>query len=91
VITLRNGSSEAAGYNLCSSTLQQRSGTEWTPVPSDRVCTMELRTLEPGAEDTFTLNLPTDLASGDYRFSTGIERLSSGDRVDLATEPFVVG
>lgn len=77
-LVLQNDTSDDVGYNLCNSALQVRSGDAWEPVPSDRVCTMELRMLTPGNEDSFTLQLPTDLAPGEYRFTTSIEVLPSG-------------
>src|SRR5690606_32748356 len=48
-LTLRNGSEETVGYNLCASSLFRQAGADaWEPVPEDRFCTMELRTLPPG-------------------------------------------
>src|SRR5690606_15095996 len=70
VLTLRNGSTAPVGYNLCTSTLMRHNGSEWEPVPSDRVCTMELRVLAPGEEDQFTVAMPAELAPGSYRFET---------------------
>lgn len=90
-LVLVNESSGAIGYNLCTSALQRQSGGEWQRVASERVCTLELRTLEPGNEDDYTLTLPEDLAAGEYRFITSIERMATGDRVGLTSEPIQVG
>lgn len=44
-LTLRNGSKEQIGYNLCTSAIETTSGKN---IESGRVCTMEPRTVEPG-------------------------------------------
>lgn len=90
-LTLSNDSAEAVGYNLCSSGLERASGGTWQPVPSDRVCTMELRTLEPGTEASFAMELQEGLAAGEYRFSTTVERLDAGTRDVVSSAPFEVG
>jgi hypothetical protein len=89
-LILRNRSEEMIGYNLCTSSLMRQVGDAWEPVPSDRVCTMELRTLEPGDEATFPLEMEADVPAGTYRFETRIEWLErqTGDRV--ATSPFTI-
>lgn len=86
-LTLRNGSSQTIGYNLCTSGLLTSAGT---PVPSDRVCTMELRTLKPAASATYAWELPTDLAAGRYRFTTGIDGMSSNRRGSIQSNIFEV-
>lgn len=86
-LTLRNSSSQTIGYNLCTSGLLTSSGTA---VPSDRVCTMELRTLEPAASATYSWALPADLAAGRYRFTTGIEWMGSNRRGSVQSNPFEV-
>jgi predicted carbohydrate-binding protein with CBM5 and CBM33 domain len=68
LLTLRNGSATPVSYNLCSSTLQR--GLSWEAVETDEVCTMELRTLEPGGTATFEKTLPSELRSGEYRYVT---------------------
>lgn len=70
-VTLRlaNGSRDRVGYNLCSSTLQSAGGAA---VATDRICTMELRTLEPGRSASYAYDLPAGLAPGSYRFSTQV-------------------
>jgi len=90
VLTLTNGSAEAVGYNLCTGTLERREGDDWRPIPSDRVCTMELRTLEPGRQDTFRLQLPAGITAGEYRFRTAVELPTPGERRDVASEQFRV-
>lgn len=90
-ITLDNTSSATVGYNLCTSSLERRTGDEWQPVPSDRVCTMELRMLEPGEQAGFPLPLPPDLTPGEYRVVTGLHPTDADERVDVASTPFTVG
>lgn len=89
-LALDNGSTDPIGYNLCTSGLQRRSGSEWTPVETGEVCTMELRTLNPGHDATFEKSLPSGLEAGEYRYVTGIEKPVGGERISVATEPFRV-
>ena len=86
-LTLRNGSSETLGYNLCTSGLQTGAGAA---VPSDRICTMELRTLQPAASASYSWELPADLAPGRYRFTTGIEWMDSNRRGSVHSNNFEV-
>lgn len=83
-LRLRNDSDRTLGYNLCASTLERRSGQAWQPVASQRICTMELRSLPPGREARYSLALPA-LAPGEYRVSTRVEGLPAAV---VATEPF---
>lgn len=89
-LTLVNNTVQQIGYNLCTSTLERETGSGWEPVPSDRVCTMELRTLGPGMTDSFTLTLPPALPDGVYRFQANVENLAEGTRRDVATAVFLV-
>jgi hypothetical protein len=89
-LVLRNTSDAVVGYNLCPSTLNRKAGGEWVPIPSDRVCTMELRSLDSGQEDRFTLQLPDDLEPGQYRFENTIVRFDSDERQLVQTDPFRV-
>ena len=87
VLSLANASAQQIGYNLCTSALQTAAGTA---VQTDRVCTMELRTLTPGATATYNYELPANLPAGSYRFSTGVERMQSGDRTTVTSNTFEV-
>ncbi|HEX2187299.1 MAG TPA: immunoglobulin-like domain-containing protein [Longimicrobiaceae bacterium] len=89
-LTLRNGTAAEVGYNLCSSTLERRADGAWQTVPSDRICTRELRILMPGQEASYPLELQPGLAPGEYRFSTGVEQMTAGGRQEVASEPFQV-
>lgn len=73
-LILQNHSSTEVGYNLCTSSLERRTDSGWEAVPSDRVCTMELRTLPPGEEAHFTLDLPAELAPGEFRAVNNLTR-----------------
>lgn len=87
-LTLRNRTTEDIGYNLCTSGLQRRDGTAWIPVPEDRVCTLELRSLRPGDEDSFTLAVPDTISGEAYRYVTNIEHLVAGRSDSASTEEF---
>lgn len=89
-LELSNGSAEAVGYNLCTSGLERLSGGEWQAVPSDRVCTMELRTLPGGERVRYELDLPSDLPAGEYRYRTRVERLDAGEGRMLRSGTFRV-
>ena len=86
-LTLGNESRQAIGYNLCTSALQTASGSA---VRTDRVCTMELRTLQPGRSASYSYELPGSLADGRYRFSTGLERMPDGGRLTVTSNSFEV-
>lgn len=90
-LVLVNDSTEQIGYNLCTSELARRDGAAWMPVPSDRVCTMELRPLEPGMEARYTLETRPPLAPGEYRVVTGVARMPDESMIAVASEPFLLG
>lgn len=87
MLTLRNGTAAPVGYNLCSSTLQRR-WESWEAVKTDEVCTMEIRTLEPGGSATFEKTLPSDPRSGEYRYVTNVGVENKGVMVE--SNPFRV-
>lgn len=87
-LTLRNDSSADVGYNLCSSTLEQRVGDAWQPVATDRVCTMELRTLPPGQVTTYPMEIPAQAAAGEYRYVTAVELMEMGTRGGVQSDGF---
>ncbi|HVS30821.1 MAG TPA: hypothetical protein VMS98_05145 [Thermoanaerobaculia bacterium] len=89
-LALDNGSPEMIGYNLCHSQLQRRTAAGWTQVPSDEVCTMELRTLNPGHDATFEKRLPAGLPAGEYRYITNVESPLGTAQTGVATAPFRV-
>lgn len=89
-LELSNGSAEPVAYNLCTSELERLSDGEWQAVPSDRVCTMELRSL-PGAQRVrYELDLPSDLPAGEYRYRTRVARLDAGEGRMLRSGTFRV-
>ena len=86
MLTLRNESATSIGYNLCSSALQR--GSAWEPVETGDICTMEIRMLERGGSATFEKSLPSDLASGEYRYVTNVD--ADGKRMVVESNPFRV-
>ena len=89
-LTLDNESAGTIGDNLCASGLERGSGVGWQPVPENRLCTMELRTLQPRNEISEELRLPETLASGDYRYTTTVERIETRGRDAIASNQFRV-
>lgn len=90
LLTLENHSSEQVGYNLCSSTLERLRDGEWIAVPSDEVCTMELRLLGPTRSVAYEKNFSPDLPSGDYRYVTSVESPAGTPQRVVASAPFRV-
>lgn len=89
-LVLRNGSDAAAGYNLCTSALERRTDRDWEPLSPNRVCTMELRTLEPATETSYEFELPAVMIPGQYRFVTTVENMATGVRSSVWSDPFTV-
>lgn len=89
-LELENDAQESVSYNLCSSGLEMETDGAWQDVPSSRMCTRELRILQPGAEATFRLQLPSDLAPGTYRFYTGVQMRPADSGTQLRSETFRV-
>jgi hypothetical protein len=89
-LVLSNESAQSVGYNLCVSQLEQWDGDAWRPVPEGRVCTMELRILDPGGTARFGLSLPPALAPGEYRYSTRLEMMDTGETDVVRSESFRV-
>lgn len=86
-LTLRNGSRGQVGYNLCTSAIENAAGRA---VRTDRVCTMELRTLGPGRSADYAYELPASIERGNYRFSTSVERMDAGARSVVRSNSFEV-
>lgn len=91
VLTLSNRSGETIGYNLCTSALERSTEGGWRDVPSERVCTMELRTLPPGDDARYTIGIEPDRTAGAYRFRADVEAGEAdevGVRRAVHSEPF---
>lgn len=91
-LTLRNRSDRQLGYNLCPVAIERRDGDEWElrqEQPAE-ACTMELRILDPGAEDTFQHTMPATLPAGTYRFRAQVEWPLGDEQVNIASETFEV-
>jgi hypothetical protein len=94
-LTLRNGTRERVGYNLCSVFLQleERKGQTWGRVDrrlSEKPggCTLPLYSLEPSAEAQGRAFILEKDGGRTYRISTEVEVGTTRTRV--ATEPFEV-
>jgi hypothetical protein len=87
-LTLTNGTATPLGYNLCHSILQRRDGGSWTDVRTDEVCTMELRTLQPGASATIDKRWPSNAGAGEYRYRTRVELPHGGSGTEVVTSTF---
>ena len=85
-LTLTNSSQSTVGYNLCASQLMRRTGGAWTVVPTQQVCTMEIRGLPPGESAQFRHSLPPGVQAGEYQYRTSIEM--AGGRTELASHSF---
>lgn len=81
---------DGVGYNLCSSTLERRIANDWQAVPSDRICTMELRTLVPGDTARFTFRLSVGLEPGEYRYHIRVLRSPTDEMRDVSSGVFRV-
>ena len=90
VLTLRNESPATVGYNLCSSTLERRTGGSWKTVPEEIVCTRELRTLAQGASATFDRHVRPALPPGEYRFVTQVESPLGGRMTSVASNSLTI-
>jgi hypothetical protein len=90
VLTLDNGTANQIGYNLCTTSLERQTAGGWEVVPSDLVCTMELRTLEPGAEAEYRKALPAGLSAGQYRYRTNVELMPTGGYHAVTSSAFRV-
>src|SRR5688572_3381202 len=53
MLHLRNSSGKTVGYNLCTSTLERDRDGTWEPTGSDRVCTLQIRTIVHGESESY--------------------------------------
>lgn len=89
-LRLKNSYRHALGYNLCQAVLERESGASWRAAEfeNDRVCTMELRLLQPGDSVVTSRRLDGRLAEGNYRFRTTVENMSTGSREPVTSNTF---
>ncbi len=87
-LTLSNQSAWPIGYNLCTSSLEREVATGWEPVPEDRICTMELRMLDPDSTADQQIQLAADAAAGSYRYTANVE--DRGSMEPVSTRPFQI-
>ncbi len=69
VMTISSQRSDTLGYNPCSNrSVERDTGSGWVVHPEpNRVCTMELRLLNPGETQTAPTDVPADVTAGTYR------------------------
>lgn len=89
-LVLGNESSGEIGYNLCTSVIERRTEGGWDGVPSDRVCTMELRILPAGEIARYPYELPAGLGPGEYRFLANVEMMDAGGRRSVWSEAITI-
>jgi hypothetical protein len=80
VMTLSSQRSDTLGYNPCSSRSVERDmGGNWVVhAEPNRMCTMELRMLNPGQSQSVPATLPGDLTAGTYRIVMQFQPQSAG-------------
>jgi hypothetical protein len=89
-LTLDNGSDVEIGYNLCANSLERQTAGGWELVPLDVACTMELRSLPADQQATYRTALPASLTSGQYRYVTSVNVMSTGAGHRVASRAFTV-
>lgn len=92
VTTLVNTSEEPVGYNLCTSTVEQRVGGGWRRVERtpEHPCALILFSLAPGESATYREPASRFPGPGTYRLRTAIETPIPSPQRDIVTEPFTV-
>lgn len=67
-LRLENRSASRFGYNACQRRVEREADSGWLTIPEpDRVCTMEIRMLDPHSTKTDRTDLPGALEPGRYR------------------------
>lgn len=67
-LRLENRSDSRFGYNACQRRVEREADSGWITIPEpDRVCTMEIRMLEPHSTKADRTDLPGTLTPGRYR------------------------
>ena len=89
-VTLRNGTDQPLGYNLCLSARERGGNGQWVRFEPLRLCTDVLHTLAPGAETSLQEPITAEWQPGEYRIVTTVERMRSGARAEVFTPPFTV-
>ena len=89
-LVLENGTGGVVRYDLCHSDLQREVDGQWVDIPDDRVCTDDLRALDPGEATEERLPSPDGLVTAGYRYETRIEIETGGERADptIRSRPF---
>jgi hypothetical protein len=67
-LRIENRSDSRFGYNACPRRVEREADSGWVTIPEpDRVCTMEIRMVEPRSTKTDRTDLPGALEPGRYR------------------------
>jgi uncharacterized protein YfaS (alpha-2-macroglobulin family) len=68
-VSVTSHSRDTLGYNFCSSrTVERKQGESWVAIPEPgRMCTMEIRLLNPGETQTASITMPESMPAGTYR------------------------
>lgn len=87
-VVLTNRTLDTVWTNLCASSLVREARTG-LHVPSDRVCTLELRPLAPGEALRTSFKAPEPLAAGTYEVVVEVE-LGGGSSVGVTSAPIAL-
>jgi hypothetical protein len=96
VMTITSQRADTLGYNPCSSrSVELETPTGWVVHPEpNRMCTMELRLLQPGETQTAQTDVPADVTAGTYRIVLRLRPEPSdsppGSGVTAVSAPFRV-
>jgi hypothetical protein len=95
VMTITNHNTDTLGYNPCSNrSFERDSGGSWVVHPEpNRMCTMELRLLNPHETQTANTAVPGDASAGTYRLVLRLrpERAdTAASTVTAVSSPFTV-
>jgi hypothetical protein len=93
-LTLSNRTGNSYTYNPCTRIVERESGSSWTPVLEQRMCTMIAHVLSPRSTRTETTDLPTGLQPGRYRVAIVLSASAPGGEsrsVRAISAPFDVG
>jgi hypothetical protein len=87
---LRNSSGKTVGYNLCASTLERNRAGAWEDVRSDRLCTLQIRTIVHGEQESYRYEPSPRLAPGEYRATTLVDAAGRERGYKVTSDPFAV-
>ena len=89
-VVLRNQTDAAIGYNLCTTSRELRSGSEWKRYAPLRVCTAAFYNLAPGAEAVLDEPVTAEWQPGEYRLVTMVNLPAKNTHGEVFTPVFTV-